>query len=430
MLNVLIVDDNYDNRMALKLLLEDFNELNIYEASDGLEAEEICKKEPMSLIFMDIMMPKKDGLEALKSIKKFDKKVMIVAVSALDNENAKKNMMINGAEDYITKPIDAFVFRKRVKNYIELIKNRNVSSFDDKSINLFSNEVYNRYTMFRIYNKATLAEMWDYFLSDDKKKLYDLSDCIRIVYAISAFMLEKNIYTNVVYEEGESHGFITILGVEYVSETVLKNILFKHYANGKFILQGKKLSFILQKIEKLVGIAPSEEDDEKKETRSILRKTHFDKTSASEFLDITPLNVSAKAEELEDLSDELDATLFEYEKSGNAALLKVAADILKSYAMVMEEMLEFQHLAHAISSMENFLKNAEGMEIDETKRKLLVKLLAGFISDLSAWQKTIFITKEAQDIHYLDSSLLSSALQIESMLTDVDMIEEGEIEFF
>ena len=320
-------------------------------------------------------------------------------------------------------------FRKRVKNYIELIKNRALSSYDEKAINSFTSEVYNRYTMFRLYNKATLAEMWEYFLSDDRKKLYDLSDCIRIVYAISAFMLEKGIHINIVYEENDTHGFITILGVEYVCETVLKNILFKHYANGKFILQGKKLSFILQKIDKTIAKAVME-DEESKETRNILRKTHFDRTSASEFLDITPLNVSAKAEELEDLSDELDATLFEYEKSGNAALLKVAADILKSYALVMEEMLEFQHLAHAITSMENFLKNAEGMEIDEAKRKLLVKLLAGFISDLSSWQRTIFITKEAQDIHYLDSSLLSSALQIESMLTDADMKEEGEIEFF
>lgn len=82
-------------------------------------------------------------------------------------------------------------FRKRVKNYIELIKNRGVFSFDNKSINLFSNEVYNRYTMLRIYNKATLAEMWEYFLNNDKKEFYDLSDCIRIVYAIAAFMLKK-----------------------------------------------------------------------------------------------------------------------------------------------------------------------------------------------------------------------------------------------
>lgn len=145
---------------------------------------------------------------------------------------------------------------------------------------------------------------------------------------------------------------------------------------------------------------------------------------------MTPLDVSLKAEKLEDINDELDATIFEYEKSGNTALLKVIADIFRSYGMVMEEMLEFQHLAYAISSVENFLRNAEGMEIDETKKKLLVKLLYGFISDLSTWQKSIFITKEAQDIHYLNSSLLSSALQIESILTGADMAEEGEIEFF
>lgn len=53
---------------------------------------------------------KKKWTKALKSIKEFDKKVMIVIVSAEDDEDVKRDMIINGAEDYITKPINVFVF--------------------------------------------------------------------------------------------------------------------------------------------------------------------------------------------------------------------------------------------------------------------------------------------------------------------------------
>jgi len=427
MVNVLVVDDNDDNRMAIKLLLEDFSDIKIYEAKDGLEAENICKNEAMQLVFMDIMMPKKDGLEALKSIRSFDRNVMIVAVSALDYEEMKKNMIASGAEDYITKPIDSYVFIKRVKNYLELIKNRALSSFDNKAINLYTKEVYNRYMLFRIYDKVSLAEAWEYYLKDDKKKYNNLSDVIRIVYAVCAFMVERSHPVELVSEESDEYGFLTIVGIEYVNETILKNILFRHYPQGKFILKNSKLSFMVPKIKAVPLEAPKEDVTE---TKKILHKDHSDKISAEEFLESTPLNIALKAEELDEIGDSLDSVLYDFEKSGDASFLVTIADNLKKYAMVMDGMLEFQHLAHAVLSTENALLSVDTSEIDESKRKLLVRVISGLVDDLSRWQRSIFITKDVDDVHYLDSSLLSSALQIESMLKNEEVKEEGEIEFF
>jgi len=427
MINVLVVDDNDDNRMAIKLLLEDFADIKIYEARDGLEAESVCKNESIQLVFMDIMMPKKDGLEALKSIRSFDKNVMIVAVSALDYEEMKKNMIASGAEDYITKPIDSYVFVKRVKNYLELIKNRSLSSFDNKAVNLYTKEVYNRYTLFRIHDKVSLAEAWEYYLKDDKKKYGNLSDVIRIVYAVCAFMVERSHPVELVSEESDEYGFLTIVGIEYVNETILKNILFRHYPEGKFILKNSKLSFMVPKIKAVPLEAPKEDVTE---TKKILHKDHSDKISAEEFLESTPLNIALKAEELDEIGDSLDSVLYDFEKSGDASFLVTIADNLKKYAMVMDGMLEFQHLAHAVLSTENALLSVDTSDIDESKRKLLVKVISGLIDDLSRWQRSIFITKDVEDVHYLDSSLLSSALQIESMLKNEEVKEEGEIEFF
>jgi two-component system chemotaxis response regulator CheY len=416
--------------MTLELLLEEFSGVKVITAQNGQEAVEICKNELIDIVFMDIMMPVMDGIEATKRIRKLHPKTMIIAVSALDDDVSKEEMIRGGCEDYITKPIDANVFEKRVKNYLELTALRNKEPYDDNAINLFSKEVYNRYTMFRIYDKSGIAEAWEYFLADDNKEVASLSDCIRIVYAISAFLLEKGRYINIAKEESATNMFITLIGVEIVDENTLRNILLKHYPDGKFILEDRKLSFMLNKIKVVEEVVKS--GDMSSEDKEILRKTHTEKITATEFLEQTPLNVALRAEELDELSDNLDATLFEFEKSRNTKLLNVIADIFHSYALVMEELLEFAHLSHSIFVLEKMLVNIESYSPDEQKMQVLTKFLDGFISDLTTWQKTLFITKDTKDIHYLDSSLLSSVLQIENLLEDKtsEDDEEDDIEFF
>ncbi|MCK4875601.1 MAG: response regulator, partial [Sulfurimonas sp.] len=74
-MNILIVDDNANNRMILKLLLEDFECNNnktifkIEEASNGLKAVEMCENGSFDMVLMDIMMPEMDGIEATKIIR-------------------------------------------------------------------------------------------------------------------------------------------------------------------------------------------------------------------------------------------------------------------------------------------------------------------------------------------------------------------------
>ncbi|MFP4333763.1 MAG: response regulator [Campylobacterales bacterium] len=431
MRKILIVDDNSDNRMTLELLLEEFDDVKVLSAKNGKEALKISQEELIDIIFMDIMMPVMDGIEATKQIRALHPKIMIIAVSALDDETSKEEMIRSGCEDYITKPIDANVFEKRVKNYLELTALRNKEPYDDNAINLFSKEVFNRYTMFRIYDKSGIAEAWEYFLADGDKKVASLSDCIRIVYAISAFLLEKGRYINIAKEESSTNMFITLIGVEIVDEVTLRNILVKHYPDGKFILEDRKLSFMLNKVKEVIEVVEAS-GSISSENKEILRKTHTEKVSATEFLEQTPLNVALRAEELDELSDNLDATLFEFERSKNTKLLNAIAEIFHSYALVMEELLEFAHLSHSIFTLEKMLLNIESYNVDDDKMAVLIRFLDGFISDLTTWQKTLFITKDTQDIHYLDSSLLSSVLQIENLLEGKAQEDDGEddIEFF
>lgn len=74
MCSVLIVDDNDNNRLTLNLLLEEVEDIEIFEAEDGQVAVEMCVKNHFDLIFMDIMMPNMDGFEATQYIKQVNKK--------------------------------------------------------------------------------------------------------------------------------------------------------------------------------------------------------------------------------------------------------------------------------------------------------------------------------------------------------------------
>lgn len=429
MKKILIVDDNRDNRLTLELLVEEFQDVEILTAENGLEAVKLCQKELVDLILMDIMMPVMDGIEATQKIRHFNKRVMIVAVSALDDEKSKDTMILHGCEDYITKPIDASVFSKRIKNYLDLIDFRKERKFDNQAINLFTKEVNNRYTIFRIHNKPSLGEFWEYFLVNTNKDALYLSECIRIIYALAAFILETRQNLQITHEENDQYHFFTVPGVEIVGEDVVRNILNKHYPQGKFVIQEELVSFMLEKLQ-----PPKPEEIDaiiKSEEQAILRKEHKNGTHATEYVENTPINLVSKIEDLEMHEDELDVKLIEFEAHPDSEKLQQVGEYFYQYALVIEELVEFQHLAYAIESLSKMLKSLDIASLDAKKQKMLATFLLTILEDITNWRKTIFILKEARDIHYLDASLLSSCMQTEMLVQEKKPdIEESELELF
>ena len=69
MYKLLIVDDEEKIREVIREYAE-FNDYQVMEACDGMEAVTLCKTETPDLIIMDIMMPVMDGLEAMRTIRK------------------------------------------------------------------------------------------------------------------------------------------------------------------------------------------------------------------------------------------------------------------------------------------------------------------------------------------------------------------------
>ena len=116
MKKILIVDDEQGIRENVKMYLE-YNENDGFEvtcASDGLEAVKLCENQNFDLVIMDIMMPKMDGMTALKEIRK-TQNVPVIVLSARGEEYDKLFCFEMGADDYVTKPFSAKEVVARVK---------------------------------------------------------------------------------------------------------------------------------------------------------------------------------------------------------------------------------------------------------------------------------------------------------------------------
>lgn len=100
---IILVDDSQFQRKMMKGYLEELN-LEILEASNGLEGLELFNSVKPDLMILDLLMPKKNGLEVLEEIKNYDKKTPIIIVSADIQETTKAKIEELGAYEFINKP--------------------------------------------------------------------------------------------------------------------------------------------------------------------------------------------------------------------------------------------------------------------------------------------------------------------------------------
>lgn len=109
---ILIVDDEKEIIKLLRLYLEK-DTATISEAHDGEEAFRLLKERHYDLAIIDIMMPKMNGFELIKNIRKISS-IPIIILSAKIQSSDKIFGLEIGADDYITKPFDAMEVVARV----------------------------------------------------------------------------------------------------------------------------------------------------------------------------------------------------------------------------------------------------------------------------------------------------------------------------
>ena len=123
-LKILVVEDNLVNqKVALKILEKLGYDADL--ATNGLEAIEGVTMEGYDLVFMDLLMPKMDGIEATKRIREEisdRKKVKIIAMTADTMMNNREACVAAGLDDYITKPINVNELRDLIDKWKAIIE--------------------------------------------------------------------------------------------------------------------------------------------------------------------------------------------------------------------------------------------------------------------------------------------------------------------
>jgi len=102
---VAVVDDNSDNRLIIRTILED--QYEIQEFSSGIEAIEGFKKSKPALVILDISLPEMDGTEILRRIREDSQlhDLPVVALTAHAMVGDREKYLAAGFNDYVAKPI-------------------------------------------------------------------------------------------------------------------------------------------------------------------------------------------------------------------------------------------------------------------------------------------------------------------------------------
>ena len=141
---VLVVDDDHAVRESLRRSLE-FNGYAVSLASDGADALAGIARANPDVVIMDVMMPRLDGIEATKALRKAGNDVPILVLTARDAVGDRVEGLDAGADDYLTKPFALQELLARLRALLRRVVPPEVSdeklAFADLSMDLATREV-------------------------------------------------------------------------------------------------------------------------------------------------------------------------------------------------------------------------------------------------------------------------------------------------
>jgi PAS domain S-box-containing protein len=103
-LNILVAEDNAINQKVAKTLFKNIG-YEVDFAKNGIETLEMVRRKAYDIIFMDIMMPEMDGIQATIELRKLGSSIPIIAMTANISKDEKSNALMSGMNDYVTKPV-------------------------------------------------------------------------------------------------------------------------------------------------------------------------------------------------------------------------------------------------------------------------------------------------------------------------------------
>ncbi|MEO1922955.1 MAG: response regulator, partial [Nautiliaceae bacterium] len=379
---ILIAEDEQDIREILSsivqiIFMKYYPKINleIIEAVDGKDAFEKAKKFSPNIIITDIMMPKMNGVEFIKKIRSLDNQTPIIAVTALSNEEDIKEIMLAGANNYIPKPINRYIFTAQLRSFADMYLRKH-KKIDD-TLNLFDKKLSKK-VVFEINSKNDFKSLDNFF----EQKGLKWDDKLKAVYEI-----EKNTTSphTVVVEEDKDGMYITFVNVKVGDiEKILKkeNVSYKSDENVVTIfipLKDKKVNLN----EKFVRYVLSEALNREKR---LLKSDNM-------------LNY-VKKEELKNIINRLYEYVYDLGDLSKNEVLEVHLKIIKEFENLFEIIKKsgcFYTLKEVIKFLIDYLKGKR--KFDLQSRMFISKMLFIFLETLKEWYEDVFESDEDLDIY-------------------------------
>jgi len=431
---ILITDDVEDNRLILKNICKKLGGIKILEAVNGLEATQIVESEEVDIVLMDVMMPVMDGFEATKIIKNMDVPPYLLIITAVSDKETEEKFIKLGIDGYIRKPVDKEALKAKLETLINscLIKKGAKSGMSvKKPISKQANKCRNFKTYFYVENEedAMNLGLWltDLKSRNDSGITFEFEDDLAAVYKICKTCIQTNSPLTVVIEEDFENAYLTFIPSNSVncmevgdtlSPSVKQNLLCETTLIYLTIKTGNEAKIVFAE-----PLKPIEYQREKitvtKEDVEMLRRSHVDKISAKQFIaDFLETSSMDEIYDLRDIEEKWKELNSDFSHAGTKeSLIGLIDGALDEYSRVVNRIYEFSAIGYALSSLCAFLRSMEDDKVSETSSKLSM-LLGLILDDLVSWRNNIFVAQETADIHYLDSSLLSSCMQIDALISE------------
>ncbi len=165
-MRILLVEDDFDLNETIKEFLE--NSYDVDVVFDGEEALNKAYEENFDVIILDVKLPKLNGFEVAKEIRKF-KSTPIIFLTSLDSEKDVEKGFLSGGDDYIRKPFSLKELKFRIDSIIKRVYGENIVKIGNFEFKLDSLELIKDNQI--IHLKPKIAELLKLFIQNKGKVL-------------------------------------------------------------------------------------------------------------------------------------------------------------------------------------------------------------------------------------------------------------------
>lgn len=362
--SVLITDDEVDFLESFGKLAEMFFK-KVYKAKNGLEALEVYKQnaQNIDILITDINMPKKNGIWLIDNVKEINYHIPVLVISAHSELQYFRELINLSVDGFVLKPIEE-------KQLFGLLYKICKNLFDELAI------------------KKYQEGMENYLDSIIEKNIY-FSKVTRL--------FQK--FAQAIDKDSREKGLEIVKKEESEWRLLCDYIKTEQNKPRTATLKAPHIDFYKDKIS----------------ATEYLESIEFDKYFSDVIEDITLLGDYA-SEIYELFENEIDAECFR----------KIGV-MFEKYSSLLMMFPEFNNLSEATNCVSRFFKdNSFEFVAKTTDIPQLVKLVKHFMVDLENWKNSVFLQRNAKDIHYLDAQAKNFCETLYSLLQEPNQSSDNE----